>query len=57
LWARPHFQKLGEFIILQSQEAWKWLVINVPLYYDLASIWVANAWDATVKAIEGLMKA
>ena len=55
LWAKPHFHKLGEFIIKQSQMVWQWLVTNVPVYYEIAVQYISQAVTATATTIDRLI--
>ena len=55
LWnsARPYFQKLGEFIIEQSQLLYTWLAINVPIYWNILSANVIEIFGAVSKTVDG----
>ncbi len=55
LWARPHFQRLGEAIIEQCRLAYAWAEQNLPVYYAWAVDTAVEYYGRAREAVQGMI--
>ena len=53
LWARPHFQRLGELILERCRAAYDWAEAELPVYYDWARKGVQDLTNRASEAVNG----